>query len=228
MIHKTWFIWKDINSLDFGIIINKLPPVIKAERNINKIEVLGRNGFLTEDYGTYKGYAKSVECTIRNLEYIDNLCSWLNGFGNVIFSNEPDKIYRANIVNQIPIEKIARNWRKFIIQFECQPFKYLESELLIINKPISIYNEGTFESQPYMKIHGSGDISLNINDEVIKLKNINNYIELDSEIMECFKDNINCNNYMSGEFPIFKVGENRISWTGNVSKIEITPNWRCL
>ncbi|QDY17535.1 phage tail protein [Clostridium botulinum] len=32
---------------------------------------------------------------------------------------------------------------------------------------------------------------------------------------------------MYGEFPIFQVGENKISWTGNVSKIEITPRWRC-
>ncbi|EJE7236826.1 phage tail protein, partial [Clostridium botulinum] len=74
----------------------------------------------------------------------------------------------------------------------------------------------------------SSDISLNINGEVIKLKNVNNYIELDPEIQECYRDTLNCNNDMQGEFPIFKVGENRISWTGNVSKIEITPNWRCL
>ena len=34
------------------------------------------------------------------------------------------------------------------------------------------------------------------------------------------------NQNMNGEFPIFKVGENTISWTGNASKVAIEPNWR--
>ncbi|WP_251861974.1 distal tail protein Dit [Clostridium sp. Marseille-Q2269] len=124
MIHKSWFIWKDVNSLDLGIIVNKLPSIIKSEKNIERIEVVGRNGFLTQDYNTYKSCVKSVECTIRNLDNIDHICSWLNGNGYVIFSNEEDKLYKATIINQIPIDKIARTYHNFIIQFECQPFKY--------------------------------------------------------------------------------------------------------
>lgn len=33
---------------------------------------------------------------------------------------------------------------------------------------------------------------------------------------------------MKGQFPYLDIGENVISWSGNISKIEITPNWRCL
>lgn len=36
------------------------------------------------------------------------------------------------------------------------------------------------------------------------------------------------NNKMSGEFPVLELGENNISWVGNVSKLEIQPNWRWL
>lgn len=32
---------------------------------------------------------------------------------------------------------------------------------------------------------------------------------------------------MAGDYPVFYIGENMISWTGAVSKIEITPRWRC-
>jgi phage-related protein len=32
---------------------------------------------------------------------------------------------------------------------------------------------------------------------------------------------------MTGEFPVFFSGQNNVSWTGAISKIEATPNWRC-
>ena len=36
------------------------------------------------------------------------------------------------------------------------------------------------------------------------------------------------NSAMSGEFPILKPGMNAISWTGEVTKVEVKPNWRYL
>lgn len=230
MIHKSWFIWKDINSLDLGIIINKLPSIIKAEKNISKIDVIGRNGFLTQDYNTYKPCVKSVECTIKNLENIDAICTWLDGNDNVIFSNEENRIYKATIINQIPIDKIARTYHRFIIQFECQPFKYSRNDnpIIKITETKEITNPGTVESTPVITIYGYGSIDLNINDNIINLTNVADHIIIDSEIMDCYRDGQLMNNYMKGNFPMFKVGTNKISWMGNVQRIEIKPNWRWL
>ena len=36
------------------------------------------------------------------------------------------------------------------------------------------------------------------------------------------------NSAMSGEFPSLKSGQNAISWTGDVTKVEVKPNWRYL
>lgn len=36
------------------------------------------------------------------------------------------------------------------------------------------------------------------------------------------------NSAMSGDFPVLLPGQNAISWTGNVTKVEIQPNWRSL
>ncbi|MHB9943584.1 phage tail protein [Clostridium sporogenes] len=266
MIHKSWFVWKGLNSLDLEIMVNKLPPIIRAEKNIEKIEVIGRNGFLTQDYGTYKSNIKPVECTIKNLDNIDAICSWLDGSGEVVFANEEDKIYKATIINQIPIDKIARTYHKFIIQFECQPFKYdrynnpiikitennvirnskvihplstynfngigivENNKLATINENnfIEIFNPGTIESNPVITIYGYGNVDLNINDNIINLTNVANNITIDSEIMDCYRDGQLFNNYMKGEFPIFKTGANKISWMGNVQRLEIKPNWRWL
>ncbi|NYC04378.1 hypothetical protein [Clostridium beijerinckii] len=50
---------------------------------------------------------------------------------------------------------------------------------------------------------------------------------IDSEIKECYKDNINFGKNMTGDWPVFSIGQNTISWSGSVSKIEVTPYWRC-
>ena len=50
-----------------------------------------------------------------------------------------------------------------------------------------------------------------------------------TEMMEVYKDDENKNNsFTADDFPVFEVGENTISWTGNVERIEIQPNWRWL
>ncbi|RXM68353.1 distal tail protein Dit [Clostridium tetani] len=225
---KVGFVWRGIHSNEKGLKIISLPNITTPEKREEKIIIPGRSGYLTQSDGSYEGKVKPVE-----FDYFDNrfddIKQWLTGSGEVIFSNEPDRYYKARIINKLDLARVLEKFHSGIIQFDCQPFGYdLNNNLIIIDKPISIYNEGTYESQPYMKIFGTGDVSLNINNKVIKLKNIIDYIELDSEIMECYKEHQNCNNKMTGEFPTLQIGENKISWSGNVDKIEITPRWRCL
>ena len=42
------------------------------------------------------------------------------------------------------------------------------------------------------------------------------------------KGDLSMNSCMSGEFPVLKPGANAISWSGNVTKVEVQPNWRFL
>jgi phage-related protein len=32
---------------------------------------------------------------------------------------------------------------------------------------------------------------------------------------------------MTGDYPVFSIGKNTISWSGSITKIEVTPRWRC-
>ena len=219
----------ELNSKYFNIVINKRPPLPKPQRRINYIQIAGRHGALTEDLGSYEDIELEFECTIMdNVEHNSILInSWLDGQGELYLSWLDGYKYKVKEVKfeGIEIDIVG----EFEVTFICDPFKYSTNEIIeIYNNNSIIYNEGTYESQPYLKIFGTEYVTLNINDEVIKLENIIDYIELDSEIMECYKEHQNCNNKMTGEFPTLQIGENKISWTGNVSKIEITPRWRCL
>lgn len=57
-------------------------------------------------------------------------------------------------------------------------------------------------------------------------KNIDGYIEVDSENMNAYKgDTLQNNKMLVGAFPKLAAGDNNISWAGNVTKIEIVPRW---
>ena len=89
-------------------------------------------------------------------------------------------------------------------------------------------NNTTYFSQPVFKIFGQGNIKLFVNDELVEVKNINEGITIDSEMQEAYYNNDNMNHQMTGSFPIFGIGENKIRTEGNIDKIEILPQWRWL
>ena len=227
----VYFIFKNISSKDY-LGITKLPSIFKAEKDINFIEIEGRDGVLTQDLGSYRSVVKTVECIITDLTQIDYICSWLSGGGEVIFSNEPTRKYKATIKNQIEFTQLVStyDYHNFLIQFECQPHKYsLSNDIITLTTtPQTILNSGSANSRPIIKVFGTGAITLTINSKVVTLTNIVDYIIIDSDLMDAYKDTQIMNNYMSGEFPELIPGNNTISWTGTVTKVEITLNSRWL
>lgn len=227
-MEEPYFIFKNVSSKDMGILVNELPLVIKVNRDMNKIPIPGRDGFLTEDFGTYSGTIKSCECTLLDIDLVDQVLAWLDGSGEVIFSNQPDRIYQGSIINQIPFSRIIEQWYKFIVIFDCQPFPLMENNQdVTLTVAGNIYNSGAYKSKPVIKIYGTGAINLTINSKVINLTNVSEYVTIDSNLMDSYKDTLLRNGDMVGEFPEFIVGENTISWTGTVTSVVITPNWRC-
>jgi len=224
------FIWKNKDSyLDYQIIINRLPALIKAERNVEEFEIQGRDGDLTIDYETYKPIIFTLECTVVDEDKMENIKSWLNGFSNLIFSWRSDKYYKAKMINRIDISESMDSLGEFPLLFKCQPHAYsLRNDIITLNAPATIYNGGGSISNPIITIYGTGAITLTINSKDVILTNVVDYVTIDSELMDSFKDTVLKNNDMLGEFPELIKGSNIISWTGTISKVEITPNWRYL
>ena len=83
-------------------------------------------------------------------------------------------------------------------------------------------------SEPVITVYGSGDVTLMVGTTIVELEGISSSITLDSELQEAYSGTTGMNSAMSGEFPILKPGMNAISWTGEVTKVEVKPNWRYL
>lgn len=230
---EAYFIFNGKDSRDMGIIITESPTITKPQKRMNVVEINGRNGVLHEDLGSYENVTKSIECAVKRRTWehsFDEISSWLDGGGELIVSVEPDKIYRVMIKNSIPISNVVRSFPKFLIQFDCYPLKYSVNkteEELTITEPTTVYNDGTYYSEPIITVHGTGNIVLIVNGNNFSLSNVNGYIIINAEIMEVYKDAVNCNNQFSAVgFPRLEVGENRVGFTGNVEKVVIYRNRR--
>ena len=81
-------------------------------------------------------------------------------------------------------------------------------------------------SEPVSTVYGSGDVTLMVGTTIVELEGVSSSITLDSELQEAYSGTTGMNSAMSGEFPILKPGMNAISWSGEVTKIEVKPNWR--
>ena len=228
---EDFFIIHNECSLDHGVVVKELPSITIPKKRVEEVTVLGRDGTLTVSDETYEPTTKICK-VYYNGENPDELITFLQD-GKVIFSNFQDRFYNMQIVSEIPIDEIFKNneygnWYEFNITFRCQPFGYSvdNEEIVISEKDTCIYNYASNYSKPIITIWGSGDINILIDEQQITLKGVEDYITIDSVKMRSYKDLENQNSKKIGNFPIIKVGENNISWDGNITKIAITPNYR--
>ena len=116
-------IWKDIDSTSIkGLLISELPPITKPRMRVQETEVDGVDGSIIEELG-YESYDKTIKIGLSYNYDIDEVIKYFSGEGNVVFSNEPDKYYKARIVEQIDYERLLR-FKTATVTFRVQPFKY--------------------------------------------------------------------------------------------------------
>ena len=220
-----------VNGIDLekeGVKIISLPPFQLSTKRVNDIDIQGRDGTLTE-YDGYTSDSKTVEADYKGNNQV-KLLNILESSNEVIFGNIPDRYYKCRLDNQIPLSQIIENQLyNFLIVFKCQPFGYLLSGKNIIElvQQIPIDNPGTYKSLPLITVYGTGACTLIVNGTSYPITNIYGAISLDSDIEEVLN---NKGEYFESDyFPELQVGENIISWIGSgVTKVEITPRWRCL
>ena len=232
MIFDAWFRFNDIDSRQMGVRVTKMPETVRAERRVERVEIAGRNGSLHVDEGTYSSYDRTMECALINRRKLDDVAAWLVGSGKMIFSTEPDKVYDVVISNKVSIAQMMRVFQKFQVTMDTQPFKYSVNpfgDTLELLKPQTVYNKGTVYAQPKITVYGSGSITLDINGTAFPLSGVDGHITIDSESMEVYRGSESQNSRFGGaEFPRLEAGGNAVSWTGNVEKLVIEPEWRWL
>lgn len=105
-----------------GLIIQSLPPITKPKMRTSNATIDGRDGDIVTKLG-YAAYDKEVSIGLHGDFDIDDAIAFLDSEGEVVFSNEPDKYYRYQILDQIDFKRLVR-FRTAKVKMHVQPFKY--------------------------------------------------------------------------------------------------------
>ncbi len=227
--------WRGIDSDTItGLIISELPPISKPKMKTTITKIDGRDGDIIEELG-YESYTKGIKVGLSKNYDIDEVIKYFTGTGELIMSNEPDKVYKCQIIEKVDYNKLLR-FKTATVKFYTQPFKYKKDEPRVEldideETSVTVNNIGLEKAKPIIKLTGSGTVAISLNGATVfnysfpenETEVIINSIEEEAYLNGFYK-----NRNMTGEFPILELGENIISWSGSLTRIEIDPKSRWL
>lgn len=155
-----------------GLLISELPPITKPLIRTQVEEIDGRDGDIVTKLG-YSAYNKEFTIGLYGDYDIDEVIQYFNSEGTVVFSNEPDKYYNYQILDQIDFERLIR-FRTATVVMHVQPFKYsLEDneKIFNINKNLLSFNNYTKTQNGITLTVANGSIN-------VSGKGINGYTEV--------------------------------------------------
>ncbi|WP_181294608.1 distal tail protein Dit [Heyndrickxia sporothermodurans] len=217
---------------DINLSLSERPAIPTPERDTEHIDIQGRHGSLTKKYG-FKDIPYSLtfdfledtpfKQAFRKAKIVFFKAKKLS------FEDDPDIFY---MIKSVEIEDALNDvleYGQFTVNFTLAPFAYEVTKLITITSQTTLTNAG-YESEPYIKAYAAGTGKIYIGNQVVTVKDINGFIEIDSTMMNAYrKENgliTNLNNHMIGDFPVLVEGRNVIKFDGNITKLEIDPRWR--
>ena len=231
---RHYFVLGGKMSSDFGCYVASSNMFDAPERDIEVIEVAGRNGELVFDNGRYRNFEGSVSCYIpKDMQVnVDGIRSWLlstSGYLRYEDTLHPDEFRIARYSGSFELDASDRVAATFPLKFNCKPQRFLKSgeKTYTFTANGEIRNNTLFPAKPRILIYGNG--TAGIGQKTIEVKgNTYPYVEVDCETMDAFYGATNCNSMISltsGDFPVLNPGDNGITLGKGITKIELIPRW---
>lgn len=232
---RNYVIINGVNSLSInGLAIKELPPITKPLMRASSETIDGRDGDIITPLG-YSAYDKTLEIGLFGSYDINEIITYFNQQGTITFSEEPDKYYYFQILNQIDYERLIK-FRTATVTLHCQPFKYKlnETEITLEVGDNTVVNEGNIYAKPRLEISGSGTIDVSLDGNQIFSIDLSesNDIVIDTSILEAFDPNDGSlmNRQVIGNYETFKInsGSNTIGLSGTITSASISNYTRWL
>ena len=242
----TFFTYNGRSSADFGLHIEKKDVFSAPEYDAEFISIPGRSGDIINPNRRFANIKVTYTVFLAR-KNTAALASVLRDIKGWLYS-EPDRYHEITdsydaeyfrygvISGNLDIEEQLNKVGSFTVTFNCKPYKYSfagQQTVSVDASELTITNPTAFESKPYIKLYGSGAVALNISSNGSTnswtISAIDEYIEIDSELMNCFKGTVLKNDTVTGDgFPMLKPGTTTVACAGNVQRIEVIPRWCCL
>ena len=224
--------WNGDKLEDYGVIVEKIPPFLKAKKRFKTYTIPGRDGILWVNENTLEPITLSLECHFNeDVADRDLLNKVFNTDGRLTLDGI--RYYDGFINNNIDYEKV-QNFRKFLLSFTLNPVAHEIAETTFTYDSTSQSNQILFDNYEYttypiIEINGTGQLivsiehDVNVNESFTIMADGNGAYKLDCEAKEIVRNNVNCSNVMSGEFPILRptINDIYVSGTGTLTSLVI-------
>lgn len=232
----NYFIFNGKSSLDYGVYVGGQATFNAPQRDVSKISIPGRNGDLIRDNGRFLNIQVTYNVVIMKefREKTAAIREWLKepiSYARLEDTYNPD-FYRLGVcTGSIEFETSAFNATgKASVTFDCKPERFYKSGEYAIEYADmeKVYNFTRFASKPLIRVYGTGNGTVALWNYKATITDMDEYVDIDCDIMDCYKGAINCNNKVSFNsygFPTIRPGANTLHFTGDVTKVEITPRW---
>lgn len=230
-----------VDSADYNLLVAGDGTFNAPERDVDTIEIPGRNGDLLIDKGRFKNitveytvycYADDLETFRTQLRNFRNALSSQKGYQKLTDTFHPDEYRLGTFISGFEAEPVMFNTvAEAVLKFDCKPQRFLLSgdESITLGEwgenPNILVNPTHFTAQPVFEVEGSGTLTVNNISMIIAN---NGTTVIDSEMMEAYEEEngaiISRNDMVSGEFPTLKEGNNNIGTVG-LTSVKVTPKW---
>lgn len=228
------------SSLDFGIVVERVPNMNRPARKFDKFSVPGRSGDIIQQYDAWENITVSYDIWFTNNHYKDlyapakarEISAWLygaDGYARIEDSFEPDYYRLGYFEGPLDIELMLLKFGRCTITFNCRPERYLKtgdiwqqhSSTFVITNPTH------FDAKPLIKVYGPFEWGLiSVQGNTLIVENVNDYMIIDSDSMDCYRlESENMNSHVQGQFPILKPGRYSVTLSNTIEKVEIKPNF---
>lgn len=233
-INQGTFTFNSISSQTYGVWLKGVGTYNAPARQYSSITVPGRNGTLTIDNGAFEEAEHTYEAFIAssfpsNIEGLRSALLASPGYHRLEDSYHTDEYYMAKYMDGLEVEPAPLAvGGAFTLRFRRDPRRFLKSGEIAVtvanNKHID--NPTAFAAKPLIRVTGYG--TLYVGSQQIVIAQHFNYVDIDCEMMDCYSGTSNANSYVTmqgNDFPTLPPGRTGITYSGNITKVEITPKW---
>lgn len=197
----------DVSIKDFGVCISGEGLFNAPKKDVESIDIPGRNGALLIDNGRYQNievtypaafYKEGLYNFIANLSALRAALMSKKGYQRIEDSFHPDEFRMGALIGGLEVDPVKFNTAAtFDMVFDCKPQRFLKSGEVAqeFTADGEILNPTFYESSPLLEVEGRGEIVINgypieINIDPLGRTPLFNSVSGDSSVGADFDQNV--------------------------------------
>lgn len=221
-----------VSSDTLGLFCEYLPPMPMAEQKYSEYNI-GEDETLVAPDDVYSNITYVIRFfTFLADDYNDTAIKAFCANKSILtLSRFPDYYFKIRKVSLTAADNLGYGKRiDYTLVLTLAPFRYVVTnpQVTLDTSGSEVINWNTRFSKPEFEITGTDDITLTVNgsDFIVTGLTLSQTITIDSTLHQTYSGNTLLTCQTSGKYPLFNIGINTVSWSGNITSVKYKGNWR--